>query len=105
MNVIPYKNLSIEALKEIAKLKLSVIEKQLKEKNITFTYSDALLKQIVALSNAVETGARNLELIINSNLMPKLSKVLLENMVKEKELKSITVSIKSEDGDIIIEAK
>jgi len=105
MNIIPYKNLSIDALKKIAKLKLQVIEKQLKDKNITFTYSDALLEQIVTLSNAVETGARNLELIINSNLMPKLSRVLLENMVKEKELKSIVASIRSEDGDIVIEAK
>ena len=105
MNIIPYKNLSIDALKKIAKLKLRVIEKQLKDKNITFTYSDALLEQIVTLSNAVETGARNLELIINSNLMPKLSRVLLENMVKEKELKSIVASIRSEDGDIVIEAK
>jgi type VI secretion system protein VasG len=105
MNVIPYKNLSIDALKKIAKLKLRVIEKQLKDKNIIFTYNDALLEQIVALSNAVETGARNLELIINSNLMPKLSRVLLESMAKEKELKTIVVSIESENGDIHIEAK
>jgi len=105
MNVIPYKNLSIDALKKIAKLKLRVIEKQLKDKNIIFTYSDDLLEQIVSLSNAVETGARNLELIINSNLMPKLSRVLLESMAKEKELKTIVASIESENGDIHIEAK
>jgi len=104
MNVIPYKNLSIDALKKIAKLKLGSIEKQMKNKNIAFYYDDRLLEHIVSLSNATETGARNLELIINSNLMPKLSKVLLENMVKEEELSEISVSI-DENNSICIESK
>ena len=104
MNVIPYKNLSIDALKKIAKLKLGSIEQQMKNKNIAFDYDDKLLEHIVSLSNATETGARNLELIINNNLMPKLSKVLLENMVKEEELSEISVSI-DENNSICIESK
>jgi len=104
MNVIPYKNLSVDALKKIAKLKLGSIEKQMKAKGITFGYNDALLDHIVSLSNATETGARNLELIINSNLMPKLSKVLLESMVKEEELSSIDIAI-DDAGTIQIDSK
>jgi len=104
MNVIPYKNLSVDALKEIAKLKLGSIQKQLDSKNIAFSYDDYLLEYIVSLSNATETGARNLELIINNNLMPKLSKVLLESMINEEELQSIAISI--DDENIIhIESK
>ncbi len=104
MNVIPYKNLSVDALKKIAKLKLGSIEKQMKSKNIDFTYDNHLLEHIVALSNATETGARNLELIINNNLMPKLSRVLLDSMIKEEELTSIDISIDDEDT-IHIESK
>jgi len=104
MNVIPYKNLSVEALKEIARLKLGSIQKQLDSKNIDFAYDDHLLEHIVSLSNATETGARNLELIINNNLMPKLSKVLLESMVNEVALESIAVSIDDENA-IHIESK
>ena len=104
MNVIPYKNLSVDALKKIAKLKLGSIEKQMKSKNIDFSYDDRLLEHIVSLSNATETGARNLELIINSNLMPKLSKILLESMVEEKPLSQIAVSI-DENDSIHIESK
>jgi type VI secretion system protein VasG len=104
MNVIPYKNLSVDALKKIAKLKLGSIEKQMKAKGIDFSYDDKLLEHIVSLSNATETGARNLELIINSNLMPKLSKVLLESMVKEEELSSISIAI-DDMGTIDIDSK
>jgi len=104
MNVIPYKNLSVDALKKIAKLKLGSIEKQMKNKNIVFSYDDKLLEHIVSLSNATETGARNLELIINNNLMPKLSKILLDSMINEEELSEITIFI-DEENILHIESK
>lgn len=103
MNVIPYTNLSVDSLKKIATLKLSSIEKQLGVKNIDFSYDDKLLEYIVEASDAVETGARNLELIINNNLMPKLSKIILENMMVEKKLKKISVSI-DEQNNIAIQS-
>jgi len=93
MNVVPYTNLSVDSLKKITTLKLSSIKKQLAVKNIDFSYDDRLLEYIVEASDAVETGARNLELIINNNLMPKLSKIILENMMVEKKLKKLSVSI------------
>lgn len=103
MNVIPYTNLSVDSLKKIATLKLSSIEKQLDVKNIDFSYDDKLLEYIVEASDAVETGARNLELIINNNLMPKLSKIILENMMVEQKLKKISVSI-DEQNSIAIQS-
>jgi len=103
MNVIPYTNLSVDSLKKIATLKLSSIKKLLAVKNIDFSYDDRLLEYIVEASDAVETGARNLELIINNNLMPKLSKIILENMMVEQKLKKISVSI-DEQNSIAIQS-
>ena len=93
MNIIPYKNLTSKALKKIVDLKLETLKKQLASQNIALTYDEQLLSHIVSLSNATDTGARNLELIINNNLMPKLSKVLLEAMAKEKQLKKVTITL------------
>ncbi|MDD5158797.1 MAG: type VI secretion system ATPase TssH [Sulfuricurvum sp.] len=93
MNVIPYMNLSREALKEIITLKLKRIEKQLAVREIGFKYDDALLDHIVALSNARDTGARNIELIINTNLMPKLAQEVLKCSVENIPLHSIRVSM------------
>ncbi|MCF6244384.1 MAG: type VI secretion system ATPase TssH [Sulfurovum sp.] len=100
MNVIPYTNLDVESLKKIATLKLATIEKQLALKNIIFTYDNRLLEYIVECSDSIETGARNIELIINHQLMPKLSKIILDDMLIEKKLQSISVTI---DGKNSIE--
>lgn len=102
MNIVPFKNLSLSALKEIAKLKLHTIHKQLASKKIAFSYDENLLEHIVSLSNATETGARNLELIINNNLMPKLSKILLSSMVKEEQLMTLHISIDGNSEIMIV---
>ncbi|HZF69896.1 type VI secretion system ATPase TssH [Sulfuricurvum sp.] len=93
MNVVPYMNLSTKALKEIISLKLNRIEKQLSAREISFKYDDALLEHIVALSNARDTGARNIELIVNTNLMPKLSSEILKYSAENLPLHSIRVSM------------
>jgi type VI secretion system protein VasG len=93
MTVIPYKNLSLEALSKIASLKLESIEKQLLSQGIELIYDEALLEQIVSLSNATETGARNLEMIINNTLMPKLSSAILESRVENQQIEKMTMSL------------
>lgn len=93
MNVIPYFNLKEDSLKQIAKLKLKFIENQLLKKEIKFSYSEDILSYIISLSNALDTGARNIELIINTNLMPLLSSKILDAAVKKEEIKSIKILI------------
>lgn len=97
MNIVPYMNLEVDALKKITALKLGRIEKQLSQREIMFKYDEALLEHIVALSSARDTGARNIELIINTNLMPKLSHSILECSMNKSELKSIRVGINKEN--------
>ena len=96
MTVIPYKNLSLEVLSKIASLKLESIEKQLQAQGIELSYDEALLEQIVSLSNATETGARNLEMIINNTLMPKLSSAILESRVENQQIVKMTMSLDEE---------
>jgi len=96
MTVIPYKNLSLEALSRIASLKLKSIEKQLLAQGIELSYDEALLEQIVALSNATETGARNLEMIINNTLMPKLSSAILESRVENQQIAKMSMKLDDE---------
>ncbi|QOG13211.1 type VI secretion system ATPase TssH [Arcobacter sp. FWKO B] len=93
MNVIPYQNLSDESLMKIVELKLQNIKKQLSQKEIILKYDKGLLEYIVSLSNATDTGARNIELIINTNLMPKLSKVILDTSIENKTIKSISIKL------------
>ena len=97
MNVVPYMNLSDEALKEIVKLKLGFIEKQLHAKEVKFTYEEELLDHIVFLSNAMDTGARNIDLIINTNIMPRLSKTILDCTIEQSPLKAVKIGMNSDN--------
>jgi type VI secretion system protein VasG len=101
MNVVPYMNLGENALKEIIKLKLNFIEKQLRKKDITMSYDEKLLDKLLYLSNALDTGARNLDLIINSNIMPVLSKTILDATLVKKSLKSVHISLDKYDRIIV----
>lgn len=102
MNVIPYAHLKEEDLKKIATLKLEFVSQQLKKKNITFTFDETLLTFIVSQSNAFDTGARNLELIINTKVMPLLSKTILEWTLNEKNIKKLNLWVK-ENNELIVE--
>ncbi|MCP4972045.1 MAG: type VI secretion system ATPase TssH [Arcobacter sp.] len=104
MNVIPYFNLKDDSLKDIAKLKLKTIQKQLNKKEIDLIINDKLLDYIVCLSNTVDTGARNIDLIINTNIMPKLSKYILNCSLENIKLSSIDLSI-DKHNEILISHK
>ena len=102
MNVIPYRNLSVDALKKIVRLKLNSIENQLMAKNMEVSFDEKLIEHVVNLSNSTETGARNLELIINNTLLPKLSKELLQSTVDNRKIKSIKVTL-DENSEIFLD--
>jgi type VI secretion system protein VasG len=101
MNVIPYMNLKDDAIKEIVKLKLSFIEKQLTTKEVSFKYEDKVLDKIVFLSNAMDTGARNIDQIINTQIMPLLSKTILDTTMVQENLSAVNICVNA-DNKIII---
>jgi type VI secretion system protein VasG len=93
MNVVPYKNLDEKALKLIIAQKLDTTKKQLAQRDIKFSYDEKVLQKILDLSNATDTGARNIDLVINGNITPKLSEKILQSSVEAKALKSLKVNV------------
>jgi type VI secretion system protein VasG len=81
MTMVPYLPISQSALGMITRLKLDGMVKRLREnQRIETTYSDALVEQIAARCTEVDTGARNIDHILRSSLMPMLSSAILERM-------------------------
>jgi len=79
--VVPFYGLSRDAMRMIVDLKLKKVQKSLLENNrMAFNYSDAVVDQINARCTEVETGARNIEYILNGNVLPKLSQTILTHM-------------------------
>lgn len=81
MTVIPYFTLAQDALAGIVRLKLNKIVQRLAHNNkMAFSYSDAVVQQIAARCTEVETGARNVDFILRSSIMPLMSQGILSRM-------------------------
>jgi type VI secretion system protein VasG len=81
MTVIPYYSLNTDAMRLIAELKLERIKKSLMENNkMAMSYAPEVVDAITARCTEVETGARNIEYILNGNVLPRLSQTILLHM-------------------------
>ena len=81
MTVVPYFALRAEALKGIVRLKMEKLVKRMLQNNkIQLTYTDKVVDQITERCTEVETGARNIDFILNGNVMPQMSQKILTHM-------------------------
>ncbi|WP_108650363.1 type VI secretion system ATPase TssH [Dongshaea marina] len=93
MTLLPYGALPNEAMAEITELKLGQLKQMLKHNNgVTLSYSDAVVEQIVARCDESETGARNIDFILNGRVLPELSRAVLAQMGDESLPAVITLS-------------
>ena len=96
--VIPYYPLSDENLLKICKLNMDRIGKRIKlQYNATFGYDEDAMLHILARSQEVDTGARNIENILTRTLLPELAIECLSRMSNDQEVSHIQVNV-SEDG-------
>ncbi|MFS1523314.1 type VI secretion system ATPase TssH [Microbulbifer sp. 2304DJ12-6] len=99
-NVIAYYPLDDENLMTICKLHLGKIGKRIREHyGASFSFDEDVLINIVARCHETDTGARNIEIILNRTLLPELASVCLDKMAKGETVKTIKVS-GSASGDL-----
>ena len=102
MTVLPYCSLSKDALKQITVQKLNKLADMLKNNNkLTLTYDDQVVDLVSEKCTDAETGARNIDFIINVNLLPKLSTFVLQGMADGVLPESIAVSV-NDEGEFVI---
>ncbi|WP_421899594.1 type VI secretion system ATPase TssH [Maridesulfovibrio sp.] len=103
MNVVPYFSLNPEAMKLITRLKLGKLEKMLLANNkMKLSYDEGVVDQIAARCTEVETGARNIEYILNGNVLPKMSKEILVHMTEGGMPSAVKLGV-DEDGSFTME--
>ncbi|WP_432738125.1 type VI secretion system ATPase TssH [Maridesulfovibrio sp. FT414] len=103
MNVVPYFSLDPDAMKLITRLKLGKLEKMLLANNkMKMSYDETVVDQIAARCTEVETGARNIEYILNGNVLPKMSKEILLHMTEGGMPAAVSLGV-GEDGSFTME--
>jgi len=78
MTIIPYATIRPSILKELVVMKLNqVATRMLTRHRVPLSWDEAVVDNILASCTAVDTGARNIDHIINDRLLPGLATVLL----------------------------
>lgn len=95
--VIPYYPLSDDDLLKICVINMNRIKKRVKgHYNADFTYDEDVLLHILARSQEVDTGARNIENILTRTLLPALAAECLGKMANGETVNSIHVGVTEE---------
>ncbi|RLB15977.1 MAG: type VI secretion system ATPase TssH, partial [Deltaproteobacteria bacterium] len=70
-----------DILKDIVVLKLDKLAKRMAESHkIKLTYSPKVVEQIASRCTEVETGARNIDHIMNGTILPQMSREILARL-------------------------
>jgi type VI secretion system protein VasG len=81
MTVVPYRPLDREAMISIARLKLDVLAARVRRNNGSeFVYQSEAVSAIADRCLASETGARNIDHVLSSSVMPQMAQELLSRM-------------------------
>jgi len=90
LQIVPFFPISNQALEKIIQIKLDSIVKRIKEnKNIDMTYEKDIISIIKDNCNTEKTGARNIDPIINNQILPHISKELLTIMANNEIINNI----------------
>jgi type VI secretion system protein VasG len=96
--IIPYFPLGDEDLFKISAINMNRIKKRVREHyNADFTYDEDVLLHIVARSQEVDTGARNIENILTRTLLPALATECLSKMGAGESIQAIHVGINDQE--------
>ncbi len=94
LTVVPFYPISQEAMAEIVKLKLEALVKRM-EKNckVAMEYDPEVLESIAERCTQIETGARNVDHIIQGSLLPEISSEILVRMAEGVALNRLKLGV------------
>jgi len=99
VSIAPYYPLSDEVMRKIIGLKLGKVGKRVQEHHKAgFSYGPELVDTIAKRCTEVDTGARNVDHILNRTLLPEMSAEILSRMAEGRSITAVEVSIDEQDG-------
>jgi type VI secretion system protein VasG len=93
LTVVPFYPIDDEVLANIIRLKLERIKARVAgNHNAQFLYDDALVNAVLARCTEVDSGARNVDTILNGSLLPEIADNVLAAMASGGGIRQIKVS-------------
>lgn len=98
MTIVPYLTLGPEVMRRIVDLKLSkIVERLRRNAGIEFGYTEDVATWIAERCTVEETGARNIDHIIQADLLPGVSTEILERMARDEPIHAIRIDLDADD--------
>ncbi|WP_341315913.1 type VI secretion system ATPase TssH [Paraburkholderia sp. IMGN_8] len=99
MKVVPYYPISDDVLAEIIELKLERIRRRIESNHkAVFDWNESLVDAVLARCTEVDSGARNVDHILNGTLLPEVAQQVLERIANGAAIERIAVRA-SEAGE------
>jgi type VI secretion system protein VasG len=93
LKVVPYYPIADEVLEQIIRLKLDRIAARVAANHsAAMSYSDDLVEAVLARCTEVDSGARNVDNILNGTMLPEIAGTVLARMAEGREIKKIKLS-------------
>ena len=94
-----YRPLQADALKRIVTIKLAQVAKRLQRHyGLACTIEDGLSDALVAACLLPDAGARNIDSLLNEQILPVLSQQLLERQAAQQRTHGVTLGYSNEEG-------
>ena len=92
LKVVPYYPIPDAVLAQIIALKLGRIGQRIHQQHhAEFSYDEALVDAVLARCTEVDSGARNVDHILNGSLLPEIAEAVLEKMAQGAAIAKIKV--------------
>jgi type VI secretion system protein VasG len=102
MTIVPFRPLDQTIMTDIVRMKLArVAERMFMTHGVRLDIDDRVAEQIADRCLEVETGARNIDHILDGSVLPLLSRELLSLMTLDDRPESLTLTLSS-DGHIML---
>jgi type VI secretion system protein VasG len=92
--IVPYYPLSDDVLSRIVRLKLGKIGQRVRNTyGAKFSYGDDVVRQVVQRCTEADTGARNIDHVLNKTMLPDLSAQVLRSMAGGQKFSCVQLGI------------
>jgi type VI secretion system protein VasG len=100
MTIVPYTTIRPSILKELVIMKLSQIKERMQIRHgVSLEWENAVIETISDSCTAVDTGARNIDHIINANLLPGMASTLLGRGGKPGRKQTLTIGLDTDGAN------
>ncbi len=94
MVTIPYYPLSPDMIGKITELQLGRIQKRVTENHkVPFSYSDAVVEEIVHRCQELESGGRMIDAIVTNTMLPDISAEFLNRMMEGRAVNRVAIDV------------